>query len=117
MVLQRNIFIEQVRKHATIRGLTPEEVEHYRRPFLELGEGRRPTLSFPRNLPLDGETPDTVLTIAESADWMARSAALPKLFIHGEPGTLMRGRVLEKVRPWPNRGHSQRREAASGGQP
>src|SRR5271166_3188890 len=102
MVLQQNIFIEQVLKRATIRDLTPEEAEHYRRPFLEPGEGRRPTLSFPRNLPLDGEPPDTVQTIAESADWMARSVDLPKLFVRGAPGTLMRGRTLEAVRAWPN---------------
>jgi len=102
MVLKQNIFIEQVLKRATIRDLTPEEAEHYRRPFLEPGEGRRPTLSFPRNLPLDGEPPDTVTTIAESANWMERSVDLPKLFIHGAPGTLMRGPVLEAVRAWPN---------------
>jgi haloalkane dehalogenase len=102
MVLQQNIFIEQVLPHATIRAFMPEEVEHYRRPFLDPGEGRRPTLSFPRNLPLAGEPADTVQTIAASADWMARSADLPKLFIRGEPGTLMRGRVLEEVRAWPN---------------
>jgi haloalkane dehalogenase len=102
MVLQQNIFIEQVLNRATIRDLTSEEAEHYRRPFLESGEGRRPTLSFPRSLPLDGEPPDTVATIAESANWMARSVDLPKLFVHGAPGTLMRGRALEAVRAWPN---------------
>lgn len=102
MTLKQNIFIEQVLKRATIRDLTSEEAEHYRRPFLEPGEGRRPTLSFPRNLPLDGEPPDTVQMIAELANWMERSVDLPKLFIHGAPGTLMRGRVLELVRAWPN---------------
>ena len=102
MTLKDNIFIEQVLKRAMIRALTPEEDEHYRRPFREPGEGRRPTLSFPRNLPLDGEPPDTVQTIAESANWIALSADLPKLFVLGAPGTLMRGRVLEAVRTWPN---------------
>jgi haloalkane dehalogenase len=102
MALQQNIFIEEVLKRATIRDLTSEEDEHYRRPFLEPGEGRRPTLSFPRNLALDGEPPDTVQTIAESASWMAQAVDLPKLFIHGVPGTLMRGRVLEAVRAWLN---------------
>ena len=85
MVLQQNIFIEQVLNRATIRSPTPEEAEHYRRPFLEPGEGRRPTLSFPRNPPLDGEPPDTVTTIAESANWMARSVDLPKLFPPAQP--------------------------------
>ena len=102
MVLEQNIFIEQILKRATIRSLTSEEMEHYRSPFLEPGEGRRPTLSFPRNLPLDGEPPDAVQTIAENAKWMALRVHLPKLFIRGEPGTLMRGRVLEAVRAWPN---------------
>jgi len=102
MALKQNIFIEQVLKRATIRRLSPEETEHYRRPFLDPGEGRRPTLSFPRDLPLDGEPPDTVSTIAESANWMAHSVDLPKLLIHGAPGALVRGRVLEAVRAWPN---------------
>ena len=102
MVLEQNIFIEQVLKRTTIRDLTQEEIEHYRRPFLEPGEGRRPTLSFPRSLPLDGEQTDTVQTIAELANWLARSLDLPKLFLRGAPGTLMRGRVLEAVRAWPN---------------
>ncbi len=102
MALKENIFIEQVLKRATIRRLSPEETEHYRRPFLEPGEGRRPTLSFPRDLPLDGEPPVTVSTIAESENWMAHSVDLPKLLIHGAPGALVRGRVLEAVRAWPN---------------
>jgi len=102
MVLQQNIFIEQMLSRATIRSLRPAEAEHYRQPFLEPGEGRRPTLSFPRNLPLDGEPTDTTHAIAESAAWIARSGDLPKLFIRGEPGTLMRGRVLDEVRAWPN---------------
>jgi haloalkane dehalogenase len=102
MVLQQNVFMEQVLQRATLRTFTPEEADHYRRPFLEPGEARRPTLSFPRNLPLDGEPPDTVLTIAESANWMARSFGLPKLLIRGDPGALMRGRVLEEIRAWPN---------------
>jgi haloalkane dehalogenase len=104
MVLEQNIFIEQILKRATIRCLNSEEMEHYRSPFLEPGEGRRPTLSFPRNLPLDGEPPDAVETIAENAKWMALSVHLPKMFIRGEPGTLMRGRMLEAVRAWPNQG-------------
>ena len=85
-----------------IRRLSPEETEHYRRPFLEPGEGRRPTLSFPRDLPLDGEPPATVSTIAESANWTAHSVDLPKLLLHGAPGALVHGRVLEAVRAWPN---------------
>lgn len=102
MVLQQNVFIELVLKHAMIRALSAEEMEYYRAPFRDPGEGRRPTLSFPRNLPLDGEPADVVQAVAESANWMASNADLPKLFIHGAPGTLMRGRVLEQVRAWPN---------------
>lgn len=102
MVLQQNVFIEQVLNRAMLRGLTAEEAEHYRRPFREPGESRRPTLSFPRNLPLDGEPAETAQIVADSARWMTSSTDLPKLFIHGEPGTLMRGRMLAEVRTWPN---------------
>jgi haloalkane dehalogenase len=102
MVLEQNVFIEEVLARAMMRSLTVEEAGYYQRPFVVPGEGRRPTLSFPRNLPLDGEPAQTNGIIADNAEWMASSAALPKLFIRGEPGTLMRGRVLDAVRSWPN---------------
>jgi haloalkane dehalogenase len=65
MVLQDNFFIEQILPKAVLRTLSVEEMAEYPRPFLEAGEGRRPTLTFPREIPIEGEPAD-VTAIAGS---------------------------------------------------
>jgi len=101
MVLNDNIFIETVLPRAVIRSLSEEEMEHYRRPFSHPGEDRRPTLSWPRSLPIDAEPREVVEVIDRSARWLAH-CQIPKLFVRGDPGTLARGRVLDLIRTWPN---------------
>ncbi|AIO31692.1 haloalkane dehalogenase 3 [Burkholderia cenocepacia] len=101
MVLEDNVFIEKILPGAVIRPLADEELNHYRHPFLERGEARRPTLSWPRSLPLDNEPADVAQVVGESAAWLA-DCEIPKLFINGEPGTLARGRVREIIRTWRN---------------
>jgi len=44
MILDHNYFVEAMLPRGLSRQLTYEEMEHYRRPFAEPGEGRRPTL-------------------------------------------------------------------------
>jgi haloalkane dehalogenase len=101
MVLDENIFIEKILPAAVLRSLTDGEMEHYRRPFRHPGEDRRPMLSWPRTLPLDGEPADIVRLINENSTWLAGSD-IPKLFISGDPGQVVRGRVREAIRSWNN---------------
>ena len=101
LVLGENAFIESRLPAAMFRKLTDDEMEHYRRPYLVPGEGRRPTLSWPRNLPLDGEPAAIVEIMNRYGAWIARSD-IPKLFVMGEPGALIRGRVRESMRSWKN---------------
>ncbi len=101
MVLEQNLFVETVLPGAIQRTLSDEEMDHYRQSFRNPGEARRPTLSWPRNLPIEGEPADVVATVSEYSRWLAESDA-PKLFINGEPGALVRGRVRNFVRSWPN---------------
>ena len=101
MVLDNNMFVEAVLPGAIQRTLSDEEMNHYRAPFLNPGEDRRPTLSWPRNIPIEGEPADVVATVTEYGEWLSHSD-VPKLFIKGEPGALVRGRVLDFVRTWPN---------------
>ena len=54
MALEKNIFVERVLPGSIMRDLTEEEMNVYRRPFSEPGEGRRPTLSWPRQIPIEG---------------------------------------------------------------
>ena len=101
MVLKDNLFIEVRLPGAVMRKLTEEEMAHYRRPFSRPGEDRRPTLAWPRSLPLDGEPADVVEVVSENARWLAQSD-VPKLFIDAEPGALVSGRIREVVRSWPH---------------
>lgn len=101
MVLEQNLFVEAVLPGAVQRKLTDEEMEHYREPFREPGEDRRPTLSWPRNIPIEGEPADVVAIVEQYGAWLAKSD-VPKLFVNAEPGAITRGRVRDFVRTWPN---------------
>ena len=101
MVLEKNIFVERVLPGSILRGLTQEEMEVYRRPYLEPGESRRPTLTWPREIPIDGEPEDVVRTVSEYGEWLAASET-PKLFINAEPGAILTGPQREFCRSWPN---------------
>ena len=101
MVLEENIVIENILPQAVLRPLTDAEMKHYRSPFLRAGEDRRPMLSWPRSLPIDGNPEEVVSVVKENAEWLAQSD-IPKLFINGEPGTLVRGRTRQVIRQWPN---------------
>jgi haloalkane dehalogenase len=101
MVLDNNMFVEAVLPGAIQRTLTDAEMDHYRKPFRNPGEDRRPTLSWPRNIPIEGEPADVVAIVERYGQWLAHSD-VPKLFVKAEPGALIRGRVLDFVRSWPN---------------
>ncbi|MCI0812006.1 MAG: haloalkane dehalogenase, partial [Chloroflexi bacterium] len=100
MVLEKNIFVERVLPGSVLRKLTEEEMNVYRRPYLEPGESRRPTLTWPREIPLDGEPADVVQTVSEYGEWLA-SSEVPKLFINAEPGAILTGPQREFCRSWP----------------
>ena len=101
MVLQENFFIEKILPGAVLRTLSTEEMTEYRRPFAEPGEGRRPTLTWPREIPIEGDPVDTTAIVGAYADWLATSD-VPKLFLKAEPGALLGGGAnLDTVRKWP----------------
>jgi len=101
MVLEQNIFVEGVLPGSIRRRLTDEEMDHYRRPFVNAGEDRRPTLSWPRNIPIDGEPADVVAVVDEYSGWLAESD-VPKLCVNAEPGAIVTGRIRDYVRTWSN---------------
>jgi haloalkane dehalogenase len=100
MVLDENFFIETVLPKSIIRKLSEEEMDAYRAPFRHR-EARRPTLIWPRELPIDGEPADIVAIVEDYGAWLAQST-LPKLFVNAEPGALLTGRAREFCRTWPN---------------
>ena len=101
MVLDNNLFVERVLPGSVLRDLTEAEMEVYRRPFTEPGEGRRPTLTWPRQIPIEGEPADVTGVVENYAEWLGVSE-VPKLFINAEPGALLTGEQREFCRRWPN---------------
>ncbi len=87
MILQENHFIEFNLPNTVLRRLTEEEMAHYRRPFAEPGEGRRPMLSWARQLPIEGEPADVTEIVTTYGAWLSQSSFV-KLFIQSEPGTM-----------------------------
>ncbi|HJR02653.1 MAG TPA: haloalkane dehalogenase [Methylomirabilota bacterium] len=102
MVLQKNVFVERILPASVLRGLTEAEMTVYRRPFLEPGESRRPTLTWPRQIPIDGEPADVVAIVDAYARWLAAAADLPKLFVDADPGVILTGPQRDFCRTWPN---------------
>jgi len=101
MVLEKNIFVERVLPGSVLRGLGAAEMAGYRRPFRDAGEDRRPTLTWPRQIPIDGEPKDVVEIVENYAAWLA-SCEVPKLFINAEPGAILVGAQREFCRSWKN---------------
>jgi haloalkane dehalogenase len=100
LILEQNAFIEQVLPASILRELSDEEMAVYRRPFQRPGEDRRPTLTWPRQIPIEGEPADVVAVVQAYSDWLAE-ARVPKLFVNAEPGAILRGRPRELCRTWP----------------
>jgi haloalkane dehalogenase len=101
MVLSKNVFVERVLPRSVLRTLSDEEMAEYRRPYLTPGESRRPTLTWPRQIPIDGEPADVAEIVASYAEWL-RGSDLPKLLVAAEPGAVLVGPTLEFCRTWPN---------------
>jgi haloalkane dehalogenase len=100
-VLGQNAFVERILPSSIIRELTDEEMAEYRRPFARAGEDRRPTLTWPRQLPIDGEPADVVEIVDAYAKWMSQTE-VPKLFINADPGSILVGAQREFCRTWAN---------------
>lgn len=101
IVLTKNVFVERILPASIIRELSEEEMAVYRKPYLDSGESRRPTLTWPREVPFDGEPADVAAVVAASETWMA-GPEIPKLFVNADPGAILIGRQREVCRSWEN---------------
>lgn len=101
MILDENFFIEKVLPASILRKLTDAEMDEYRRPFLHPGEDRRPTLTWPRQIPIEGEPADVVAIVEDYGRWLS-ACDVPKLFFNADPGAILRGEARDFCRTWPN---------------
>lgn len=101
LILKKNLFIEAILPSAVIRKLTQEEMAVYRRPFANEGEDRRPTLTWPRQIPIEGKPQDVHDIVSTYAAWLT-TTEFPKLFINADPGSILLDPAREFVRTWKN---------------
>lgn len=101
IILEKNVFVEKIVPASVVNELSEETMEEYRRPFAEPGEARRPTLTWPRELPIDGEPADVHQIVSDYAAWLPTSP-FPKLFVNGDPGFMLAGPQREFCRTWAN---------------
>jgi haloalkane dehalogenase len=101
MILDKNMFVERVLPASILRQLGQAEMEEYRRLFAKTNADRWPTLSWPREIPIDGEPASVVETAADYAGWMAEND-IPKLFVNADPGAILVGAQRDFCRNWPN---------------
>ena len=101
IILEQNVFVERILPGSIRRTLTEAEMEVYRRPYREPGESRRPLLTWPREIPIEGEPKDVHEIVERYAAWLPGSE-IPKLFVNAEPGAILRGETREFCRTWRN---------------
>jgi len=88
MVLDNNFFVEGILGQVGVaRQLSRQELNAYRAPF-STRESRRPTLQWPREIPIGGEPGDVAAEISANGEWFYQ-AELPKLFFFADPGALI----------------------------
>jgi haloalkane dehalogenase len=102
VVLDKNVFVERVLPGSVLKPLADDVMAEYRRPFAEPGEGRRPTLTWPRQIPIEGEPAEVVEVVEAYGEWMAGTASPSKLFVNAEPGAILTGPARDFCRTWPN---------------
>ena len=100
MILEKNLFIEAVLPGSILRKLSDAEMNEYRRPFNDK-KSRRPTLDWPRQIPLENDPPEICKIVDSYSQWMAENN-IPKLFINAEPGAILIGKQREFCRTWNN---------------
>jgi haloalkane dehalogenase len=101
LILDKNFFVERILLNDPIKPMSDETRNEYLRPFVNSGEDRRPTLTFPRNIPFNEEPLDIHNEIAMNANFHSTSS-IPKLFINADPGFLLVGTQRDEVRSWMN---------------
>ena len=102
LVLEKNFFVERLLLTDPISPMSEEDKKEYLRPYINAGESRRPTLTWPRNIPLDGKEPIETLEAVKANSEFHSSSSIPKLFINADPGLLLVGEQREEIRSWKN---------------
>jgi haloalkane dehalogenase len=87
LVQNLNMFVNVLIPGAVLRTLTSAEMAHYRAPFPTVAS-RKPTLQWPREVPINGEPADVTQIVADYTRWLSTDDT-PKLLLHADPGAII----------------------------
>jgi haloalkane dehalogenase len=101
IALDKNVFVDRIPPSAVLGNLSDDEMVQYKRPYTEAGESRRPILTWPREIPIDGHASDVHQIVSDFAAWTADNE-IPILFVNAGPGSILRGESRRFCRTWKN---------------
>ncbi len=101
LVLEDNFFVERVFTGGVMREIDAETMAEIRRPYEAPGEARRPTLSWVRQIPIEGKPAFVAELTAQLSGWAA-TTDYPKLFIEADPGQIILEADHKVFATWPN---------------
>jgi haloalkane dehalogenase len=84
LIVNQNVFVEQVLFGSIGRGLSEPEKARFREPFIEPGR-RKPLWRWPNQLPIEGEPADVCREVEAYHAWLLASP-VPKRLLHAAPG-------------------------------
>jgi haloalkane dehalogenase len=93
LVVNKNIFVEQLLPGAILRNLAEEEMNNYREPY-EMAESRIPVWVWPNEIPIDGNPADVHNIVTDYSQWL-QETELPKLLFYASPGGLINASIVD----------------------
>jgi haloalkane dehalogenase len=93
MIVNNNMFIEQILPGGVVRKLTEEEMNYYRSPFVDPAS-RRPIWQWPNEIPIGGE-PRDVAEAVDNYSGKLQQSELSKLLFYATPGALLPQLVVD----------------------
>ncbi len=96
MIVNKNVFVEQLMPAATVRKLSKEEMKQYKEPFKDKRD-RKPVWRWPNEIPIEGEPADVAEAVATYNEWLQKTE-LPKLLFHATPGAILPAPMVDWCR-------------------
>jgi haloalkane dehalogenase len=93
LVVNKNIFVEQLLPGAILRNLTEEEMNNYKEPY-EMAESRIPVWVWPNEIPIDGNPADVHKIVTDYNQWLKETELL-KLLFYASPGGLINASMVD----------------------
>jgi haloalkane dehalogenase len=101
LIIDKNFFVDRVMPASVLDTIPESVMDVYRAPYRRPGESRRPTLTWPREIPIDGQPADVAAIVEANEHWM-EGPGVRKLFVNADPGSILTGRQREVCRTWAN---------------